>query len=43
MAETLLDRITRAVRDLGGEAQLAEIRRRVLAELGEANDRRSRH
>lgn len=41
--ESLVDRITRVTRELGGEAQLRDIRSRVLRELGEPDSRSSRH
>lgn len=41
--ESLVDRVTHAIRDLGGEAQLRDIRSRVLRELGEPDSRSSRH
>lgn len=41
--ESLVDRVTRAIRDLGGEAQLSDIRSRVLRETGELDSRSSRH
>jgi hypothetical protein len=41
--EAMVDRIARAMRALGGEAQLGDIRRIVLHELGDPNSRRSKH
>jgi len=41
--ESLVGRIARAIRELGGEAQLRDIRSRVLRELGERDSRSSRH
>jgi hypothetical protein len=43
VGESMVDRITRVLRDLGGEGQLKDIRSRLLQELGEPNSSRSRH
>ncbi|GEM_PF-5874071 len=41
--EDLVDRISRALEDLGGEARLADIRNRIWLELGGPDSSRSQH